>query len=214
MRTVAVGAGLVTLMVSLSVPLAAQTRDQGPWWPSVYGSTDQAGASNLITPEKIIKALRIPRTGQTYELGHIYEPTMPAYGNRPYYIAVQPAPQPQKEGVEWAHRDYFNGFLGQMGTQFDALGHQGESLKMADGSIKMLYYNGVTETELTGANGGLGGLLMLGVEHVKPIITRGILVDIAGYKNVPVLDSRYEVSVADVRGALADRQEGVDGRRR
>jgi kynurenine formamidase len=46
------------------------------------------------------------------------------------------------------------------------------------------------------------GLEALGVEQVKPIITRGILVDIAGYKGVPVLDSRYEVTMADVRGAL------------
>ena len=46
------------------------------------------------------------------------------------------------------------------------------------------------------------GLEALGVEHVKPLITRGILVDIAGYKGVTVLDSRYEVTLADVRGAL------------
>ena len=194
---------LSTVLLSGGVSIGAQTREKGPWWPSVHGAKDQAGASNYITPEKILKALRIPKTGQTYELGHIYEPSMPQYGNRPYYIAVQPAPVPQKEGEGYAHRDYFNGYLGQMGTQFDALGHQGEALKMADGSVKMLYYNGVTEAELTGANGGLGGLQALGVEHVKPIITRGILVDVAGYKNVPVLGSRYEVTLADVRGALA-----------
>jgi kynurenine formamidase len=47
------------------------------------------------------------------------------------------------------------------------------------------------------------GLEALGVEHVKPIITRGILVDVAGFKGVPVLDSRYEVTLADVRGALS-----------
>jgi kynurenine formamidase len=196
-------------LVALRLPAtaAAQTREKGPWWPSTYGAKDQAGASNLITPEKIMKALRIPKTGQTYELGHIYEASMPQYGNRPYYLNVQPAPLPQKEGEGFAHGDYFNGYLGQMGTQFDALGHQGEALKMADGSVKMLFYNGFTEQELTGGNRGLGGLEALGVEHVKPIITRGILVDIAGYKNVPVLDSRYEVTVADVRGALA--KQGV-----
>jgi len=194
---------LASLLLIGSITIVAQTREKGPWWPSKFGAKDQAGNSNLITPEKIMKALRIPKTGQTYELGHIYEASMPQYGNRPYYMTVQPAPVPQKEGEGYAHSDYFTGYLGQMGTQFDALGHQGEALKMADGSVKMLYYNGFTEAELTGTNRGLGGLEALGVEQVKPIITRGILIDVAGYKNVPVLDSRYEVTVADVRGALA-----------
>ena len=74
---------------------------------------------------------------------------------------------------------------------------------MADGSLKNVYYNGFTQEELTGTRQGVDGLEALGVEHVKPIITRGILVDVAGYKGVPVLDSRYEVTMADVRGALA-----------
>lgn len=45
--------------------LIAQTREKGPWWPSPHGAQDQAGASNLITPEKVLKALRIPKNGQT-----------------------------------------------------------------------------------------------------------------------------------------------------
>jgi len=198
-RFIAVAAAAAVLTGVLS----AQTREKGPWWPSPHGAKDQAGASNYITPEKVLKALRIPKTGQMYELGHIYEASMPQYGDRPYHLSVVPTQVPTKEGEAAVHRDYFTGFLGQMGTQFDALGHQGEALRMADGSLKMLYYNGFSEDDLTGRNRGLGGLEALGVEHVKPIITRGILVDVAGYKGVPVLDSRYEVTMADVRGALA-----------
>ena len=181
----------------------AQTPEKGPWWPSAHGAKDQVGASNYITPEKVVKAVRLVKTGQMYELGHIYEPSMPQYGNRPYYINVVPTGRARQAGAGAVHQDYFNGFLGQMGTQFDALGHQGQAVKMADGSIQNVYYNGFTEGDLTGANRGLGGLEALGVEHVKPIITRGILHDIAGYKGVAVLDSRYEVTLADVRGALA-----------
>jgi Putative cyclase len=50
------------------------------------------------------------------------------------------------------------------------------------------------------------GLAKLGVEQVKPIITRGILIDVAGYKAVETLPSGYEVTLADVRGALARQQ--------
>ena len=183
--------------------LLAQTRDKGPWWPSPHGAKDQAGNTNYITPEKIMKALRLPKTGQTYELGRVYEAEMPQYGYRPYFLTIIPAAEAVKEGTGVAQQDYFTGFIGQMGTQFDAFGHQGKTVKMADGTLKNAYYNGFTQDELIGANRGVGGLEALGVEHVKPIITRGILIDIAGYKGVPVLDSRYEVTLSDVRGALA-----------
>ena len=196
------------LFVALAAAVAtdgasfAQTREKGPWWPSPHGGQDQAGNTNYITPEKIIKALRIPKTGQTYELGRIYEAEMPQYGYRPYFLTIIPAADPAKEGVGVAQQDYFTGFIGQMGTQYDAFGHQGKVVRMADGSLKNVYYNGFTQADLTGKNRGVGGLEALGVEHVKPIVTRGILIDIAGYKGVEVLGSRYEVTMADVRGAL------------
>ncbi len=200
--------GCVSLLIGAFVfgyPLTgdAQTREQGPWWPSPHGPTDQAGASNYITPVKILEALQIPKTGQTYELGHVYEASMPQYGDRPYWITSHPVAPPQREGEGAVHRDYFTGFIGQMGTQFDALGHQGVAVRMGDGSLQSVFYNGITEEEMTGANQGLGGLEALGVEHVKPIITRGILIDIAGYKGVPTLAPDYEVTLADVRAALA-----------
>ena len=191
----------IALIVATGV-LFAQTRDKGPWWPSPHGAKDQAGNTNYITPEKIMKALRIPKTGQTYELGYIYEPNMPQYGNRPFYLITHMAAAPQKEGQGFAQQEYFTGYIGQMGTQYDAFGHQGRVVRMADGTLKNVYYNGFTQEDLTGANRGQGGLEALGVENVKPIITRGILIDIAAFKGVPVLDSRYEVTMADVRGAL------------
>jgi kynurenine formamidase len=194
---------LTSVLLAIGGPVFAQTREKGPWWPSPHGAKDQAGNSNYVTPEKILKSLRIPKTGQTYELGRIYEAEMPQYGYRPYFLTIIPAAPPVKEGVGFAQQDYFTGFIGQMGTQFDAFGHQGRVVRMADGTLKNVYYNGFTQEDVTGRNRGVGGLEALGVEHVKPIITRGILVDIAGYKGVPVLDSRYEVTLADVRGALA-----------
>jgi kynurenine formamidase len=196
----------VTVALAASTPSGAlaQTRDKGPWWPSPHGPTDQAGNTNYITPQKVAKAAQLVKTGQTYELGQVYEGTMPAFGSRPYYINVVPAPgQVGKEGAGSVHEDYFNGYIGQMGTQFDAFGHMGRSVKLADGSVQFVYYNGFTERELTGTNRGLGGLEALGVESVKPIITRGVLIDIAGAKGVPSLEAAYEVTMADLRAALA-----------
>ena len=200
--------GLCALVIAQTS--LAQTREEGPWWPSPHGATDQAGASNYVTPEKILAALQIPQTGETYELGHLYEASMPQYTSRPYYLNVVPAAPPTSAEGGVAHSEYFTGFIGQMGTQFDALGHQGENLQMADGSFKTVYYNGFTEEELTSGNRGLGGLEALGVEHMKPFITRGILIDIAGFKGVPTLPAAYEVTMADVRGALARQDMSED----
>ena len=114
----------------------AQTREKGPWWPSPHGAKDQAGNSNYITAEKVLKSLRIPKTGQAYELGRIYEAEMPQYGYRPYFLTIIPAATPVKEGTGVAQQDYFTGFIGQMGTQFDAFGHQGKTVRMADGTSR------------------------------------------------------------------------------
>src|SRR3989442_3729089 len=44
-----------------------------PWWPSKWGAQDEAGASNLITPAKILETVKLIKTGKTYELGRVYE---------------------------------------------------------------------------------------------------------------------------------------------
>ena len=43
---------------------------------------------------------------------------------------------------------YFTGYIGQMGTQYDGFGHQGRVVRMADGTLKNVYYNGFTQDEL------------------------------------------------------------------
>ena len=75
---------ILQLALSVCLPAAAQTQASGPWWPSAHGAGDQAGASNYVTPQEILEALQLPRTGQTYELGHPYEASMPQFTSRPY----------------------------------------------------------------------------------------------------------------------------------
>lgn len=201
----ALGDVLILAVVSI-LPLVAnaQTRESGPWWPSPHGPLDQAGASNYVTPQKILEALQIPQSGQTYELGHWYEASMPQYTSRPYYLNVVPAGPATSDGQNTVHGDYFTGYIGQMGTQFDALSHQGPTLQMADGSFASVFYNGFTEDDLTGGNRGQGGVEALGVEQMKPFITRGILIDVAAYRGLETLGPRDEVTMEDVRGALAE----------
>ena len=67
----------------------AQTRESGPWWPNPdWGPEDQAGASNWITPAKVMEAMQLVRTGKLYELGQLYESGMPFFGQRTYSLRV------------------------------------------------------------------------------------------------------------------------------
>jgi hypothetical protein len=47
------------------------------------------------------------------------------------------------------------------------------------------------------------GFTKLGVEGVGSLITRGVLIDVAALKGVPVLPDTYEITPQDVVQALA-----------
>jgi kynurenine formamidase len=193
---------IMTLLLAVLLPLAgfAQTRQAGPWWPNAeWGPADQAGASNRITPEKIVAAFRLVQTGRVYEIGQVYERGMPLGGTRDYALRLVPAIEPTGTNRVLYNDEFLAAEVGQVGTQFDGLGHIGGEVRYADGSLQRVFYNGFTTGEM---NAGTG-LRQLGIEHVKPLITRGVLIDLPGYKNVPRLEGGYEVTLADVRGALA-----------
>jgi kynurenine formamidase len=193
----------LALLFGLAVTAGeAQNREKGPWWPHpIWGAGDQAGSSNWITPEKVLESVKLVTTGKVYELGQVYERGMPLFGERTYSIFIPGSPTYEDIGRNRAvfHDELLVAEIGQVGTQFDGPGHVGTRMKMADGSEQDVFYNGYTREEMHDPY----GLLKLGIENVKPIVTRGILIDVVGYKDVDVLESAYEVTVSDVRGALA-----------
>jgi kynurenine formamidase len=81
------------------------------------------------------------------------------------------------------------GEMGQIGTQFDMFPHQ---------TIGSQTYNCVE----IGAISTRNGFSEMGVDTVGNIFTRGVLLDIAGLKGVPMLEGRYEITVADIEAAL------------
>lgn len=180
-------------------PAAGQTREKGPWWPHpIWGPSDQAGASNWITPAKILEAVSLVKTGKVYELGHAYERGMPLLGQRSYAMFIAPG-APSGDNQLVFNDEFLSAEIGQVGTQFDGLGHVGKRMTMADGTTADVFYNGVTAGEMQSRY----GLLQLGIEKIKPYITRGILIDVAGYKGLEILPNSYEVTLSDVRGAIA-----------
>lgn len=184
----------------------AQDRESGPWWPHpIWGAEDQAGGSNWITPEKIVEALSIVESGKIYELGFPYTPGMPLGLQRTYTMTIPGLPTggPFASGMVY-NDEFVCGQIGQIGTQFDGLGHIGRQVVMADGDTTNVFYNGFTQQEIQGTY----GLRKLGIEHIKPIVTRGILIDIAGLMGVDILPDRYLITLDDVQKALST--QGID----
>jgi hypothetical protein len=185
----------------MTIPIHVRAQAVKPWWPHPqWGAGDQAGASNWITPEKILQAVSLVRTGKTYEMGQVYENTMPT-GNRTYKLVIPSFPTHGPIGEEKVvfNDEFLSAEIGQVGTQFDGLGHVGMQMPKSDGSVTEVFYNGFTKEDMRNPY----GLLKLGIEHIKPIITRGLLIDIAGLRGVSTVPDSLELSLAEVRSALA-----------
>ncbi len=181
--------------------LLAQTNEEGPWWPHpIWGAGDQSGGSNWITPEKVTAALKLVQEGKIYELGQVYEAGMPLVGQRVYSLRSPGAPSsgPSGSNNTLFNDEFLSTEIGQVGTQFDGPGHVGTRMKFEDGTEHDVYYNGFRGEEIYHAYGHK----KLGIENIKPIITKGILIDIAALKQTDCLDPNYLVTLQDVRDAL------------
>ncbi len=175
---------------------AAQAQDP----VSKYGADDQAGASNTQTPDKALEAAQLITEGVTVPLARTFEAEMPLFGARVFAvrgtggIAGGPA---GSNNVIW-NDDFIATEIGQVGTQFDGLGHIG--IHDEEGGT---FYGGRKAADVNGPM----GLKQLGVENVKPFFTRGVLVDVEGLKG-GMLDAGTEITVADIEAALD--AQGID----
>jgi len=159
------------------------------WYPSRWGAADQRGAANRITPAKALEARDLIKQGKVYSLGRVYEVGMPLVGTRHFSLRIPQAFRVPGSNQMTYHDELVSAEIGQVGTQFDGLGHVG---------IGDLFYNGNNRADFAQAD----GLTKLGIENVGPIVTRGVLIDVARYKGVAQLPPTYEITAADLRGAL------------
>lgn len=200
------------LLVTASEGLAQQAPpgnnpvDQ-KWWPSEFGADDQAGATNWITPESRIAAVRLVKRGTVATLGMPYHARMPLFPGRTWALSIPGGGMPTHNlpWVDNARQTFMDELLtaeiGQAGTQFDALTHPmiritgREAQGWKDGNYM---YNGVRLEDV----GGPRGLTKNGPEKTGSFFTRGILIDIAALKGVERLEKGYAITLADYREAL------------
>ncbi len=169
---------------------------------SRWGAADQIGAGNLLTVEKRLAALHSVASGQIFDLSH--EIAM----NAPFMMPNQ-TPYLMSLWTNWRDSMRRRRALGatnevgvniermemtaHVGTHIDALGHF---------SIGNRLYNGLdAEEEVTD-----WGLNRLGVEHVPPMVTRGLLLDVAGLDGGGHLEAGRAVT-ADELARSCDRSK-------
>lgn len=188
----------IAVLAAGALLTAAAVAQQAPWYPSKWGADDQIGAANYLTPAVALEAAKLVKTGKTYSLGITVNTTTPAYPPRTCAIyIVQPGQTGSSEGLGPTHTTYNDDILNcwtGIGTQLDGLGHIG---------IGDRYYNGNKWADIA----TMGGLKKLGAHGVPPMVTRGVLLDMAAYLGVDVVKEGTAFNKAEIDGAAA--KQGV-----
>lgn len=197
---------VVTIAIAISVPMNAfgQVSDD-VWWPSNWGEDDEAGASNLVDSETILAATALIKRGEIFELGRIYESEMPMRGERVFTqrLSATLGPRPEKTSPLVARAEYLCTEIGQVGTQVDGLGHV--SIRTSVSPPEVRFYNGFLERDLVSNT----GFTRLGIEKMKPLFTRGVLIDVAREKG-RMLEAGEEILLEDLALALAAQGMSLD----
>ena len=65
-------------------PVASSSTEQ--WWPSRWGSGDELGAANLLSPDIVLSAISLIRRGIVLDLSHPFEMGRPDFHHRVYTL--------------------------------------------------------------------------------------------------------------------------------
>ena len=184
---------------------------KGKGWGWVWNKGDEVGALNEMSSGSRLAALRLAKQGKVYDLGVVYDRNSYKWpGHNPGEIISFRTPEGVKRQQDlpalindnpsrtaWHSCALF--INDNVATQIDGLGHatQGEDDH---------WYNGFRESDW----GGNWGVRKCDATTIPPIIARGVLIDVAGFKNVEALPSNYAITPADLEGAI--KKQGMDVR--
>ena len=177
---------------------AAGTASAQDWTKSKWGPNDEIGAANYMTPELVLKAASLVKTGKTYALGIPVDTKTPAYPPRTFKLTVVQPGQAGSPGLGPTKTTYNDDIIDTwvgIGSQLDGLGHIG---------VEHVYYNGNKLADFADPT----GLKKLGVEKVPPIVTRGVLLDMAAYYNTDVVKEGTAFNVKEIEEVA--KKQGVE----
>jgi kynurenine formamidase len=173
---------------------------------SRWGKADQIGAGNLLTVERRVAALRSVREGRILDLSFEIGPNAPYLlpNQTPYLMSIWAS---FRDSIKRRRKLGATNDAGtnlervemtmHVGTHIDALGHF---------SIGDRLYNGNDANEVVTD----WGLDRLGIEHAPPMITRGVLLDVAGFDGGQHLNPGRVVTPDDLARAADAAGVSVD----
>jgi kynurenine formamidase len=188
----------LTIAASIVLLGTAAAQAQAPSWtvppesqrcPSKWGAGDERGAGNHMKPQAVLNAVKLIKTGEVIELAHVLGPTMPFFGPRRFDMHLKRTFMNPQSNERGSNEEMVLSEIGQVGTQFDGFAHQ---------SHRNSHYNCFKTDEISTRS----GFTKLGIHNAGAFITRGVLIDVAGFKGVEMLGDTYEITVDDLEGAL------------
>jgi kynurenine formamidase len=158
-----------------------------------WGADDERGTLNFITPDAVRRGAAAVRRGVTFELAIPFDADGPQTGSIPgrdnpehTMLAVNVSYTGDRSDFTTSDDAFRMGT--QAATHWDALAHVGYEHRL---------YNGISDDVVTD-----DGAARLGIDRVGPIVTRGILLDIARLLGVDALAAGYAIGRADLDAAL------------
>jgi len=187
------GAVAMTALYSVSA-IAAECK------PSKWGADDEIGGANYVTPQRTLAAVKLVKKGESHPLGIVIDASTPAFPPRSLSLqVVQPGQQGGHRLSQFGYKASYNDDLIQtwlgIGPQIDGLGHLG-----VDG----VYYNCLNEKDFA----NVSGLTKLGLEKVPPLISRGVLINLAKHLGVETMEAGQAVGSAEIKAAA--KAQGVE----
>ena len=156
-----------------------------------WGVDDQIGALNLITPEKILQAAGLIKRGIVYSL------SVPLDADGPQYPTFQKTWKVSHFSGDHSTVQYVDDVVTMethSGTHIDALGHL-----IADGRM----YNDIPDVQANSF-----GVWKAGIENVRSMVGRGIMLDVPKYRNVDHIGPVDRISGAELDDIAT--KQGVD----
>ena len=152
-----------------------------------WGDTDQIGTLNLLTPEVVLKAIGLVKKGAIYSLAVPLEQDGPQYPE--FHKTWKVCHFAVKHNPEVNFVDDVVTMEAHSGTHIDALGHV-----WAEGCL----YNRFPEDEVSSEGVGKDG-----IENVRSMVGRGVMLDIPAYRGVDHMGPGEVVTPEDLDGAAA-----------
>jgi kynurenine formamidase len=186
------------LCCSIALLGSIGTASAQDWTKSKWGPDDEIGAANYMKPELVLKAASLIKTGKTYALGIPVDSKTPAYPPRSFKVTIVQPGQAGIPGLGPSKTTYNDDILETwvgIGSQIDGLGHIG---------VEHVYYNGNKLLDFADPT----GLKKLGVEKIPPIVTRGVLLDMAAYYKTDVVKEGTAFNVKETEEVA--KSQGVE----